>query len=484
MVSMLSVQQRPRVLAPFKTLAGMAALAGATLTLVGSGLGEERSAASVADAQETRTVSPKSVRLRVQAEPRQTLQGFGCSQVGDDALPEAIRTELFDRVFGELKLNILRLWVESGEKSGLAEMRQSFLKSYPDPRRLVADARRRGVDTLLLAPARGEGRPSEPMAAYARKLAAFIAALKSDLGVDIQATGIANEPQGFTPAQVVECVRVLRGELDGLGLRKVGIIAPESASADAPALQRIQAIKADPLAWNGLRGIATHSYNMAATPQFAAIITGTGKEYWQTEAGDNGHEGPADANRASDAAARFLNDLNQGVTHWIWFIGFHDSADLAKDRDNATKLMVYDRRQQRVVAHLKYDWFRQLRAAFPNGSRIHPLRAEPGESLVYSYGGKPALNAAAATRPGGGWSLGVVNLTGVEPNTEIAQYQPATPLTVTWEVAALAAIPDLKFTVARSSATERFLPAGQAVMHAGHLTLEISPRELITLTTK
>jgi len=410
------------------------------------------------------------------------LQGVGCSLVGGDSLPEGIRAQLFDRVFGGLKLNILRLWVESGEKSGLAEMRQSFLQSYPDPRGLVADARRRGVDTLLLAPARGEGPPGEAMPDYARKLAAFIAMLKADFGLNIQVTGIANEPQGFTPAQVVECVRVLRGELDRLGLPKVGIIAPESASADAEALQSILAIKADPGAWSGLRGIATHSYNMAATPQFAAVVAGTDKEYWQTEAGDNGHEGPADANRASDAAARFLNDLNQGVTHWIWFIGFHDSAELAKDPDNATKLVVYDRRQRRIVANLKYEWFRQLRAAFPNGSRIHPLSAEPGESLVYSYGAKPALNAAAASRPGGAWSLGMVNLTGVGPNTEIAQYQPARSLTVTWEVAALAGIPELKFTVSRSSATGRSLEAGEAVMRGGRLTMEIPPRELITLT--
>ena len=440
-------------------------------------------AASGGGSQAAGAVRPQPVRLRVPAEPRQSLQGFGCSLVGGDALPETARAELFDRVFGGLKLNILRLWVEAGENSGLAAMRQSFLKRYPDPRWLVAEARRRGVDTLLLAPARGEGRPGEPMADYARKLAAFIAALKSDFGVDIQVTGIANEPQGFTPAMVVECVRALRGELDGLGLGKVGIIAPESASADAPAFQRIQAIQADSMAWAGLRGIATHSYNMAATPQFAAVTTGTGKEYWQTEAGDNGHEGADDANRASDAAARFLNDLNQGVTHWIWFIGFHDSADLANDRDNATKLMVFDHRQQRIVANLKYAWFRQLRAAFPTGSRIYPLRAEPGESLVYSYGAKPALNAAAAARPGGGWSLGVVNLTGVEPNTEIAHYQQATPLAVTWEVAALAAIPELNFTVWRSSASERVLPPGRAVMHAGRLMLEIPARELVTLTT-
>ena len=434
-------------------------------------------------AQEAKPAKAKPVNLVVQAEPRQTLWGFGCSQVGRGSVPEAVQAELCDRVFGELKMNVLRLWVESGGKSDLAEMQQSFLKSYPDTRRFVEDVRRRGVDTLLLAPARGEGRPKEPMPEYAHKLAEFIAFLRTKLGVEIQATGIANEPQGFTPAQAAECVRALRSELDGRGLRNVGIVAPESASADELALQLIRAIKADPIAWAGLRGIATHSYNMAATPQFTEIIAGTGKEYWQTEAGDNGNESPADANRAATAAARFLNDLNQGVTHWIWFIGFHDSLDMTQDRDNATKLMIYDRRQQRIVPHLKYGWFRQLRAAFPNGSRLHPLRAEPGGSLVYSYGKKPALNAAAAQRPDGGWSLGAVNLTGVGPNTEIAQYHPATPLAVTWEVPALAAIPELTFTVARSSATERFAPAGQVVMRAGRLTLEIAACELITLTT-
>ena len=77
----------------------------------------------------------------------------------------------------------------------------------------------------------------------------------------------------------------------------------------------------------------------------------------------------------------------------------------------------------------------------------------------------------------------MVNLTGVKPNTEIARFQPATPLTVRWDVPALGAIPELKFKVFRSSANERFVPAGQAVMHAGRITVDIAPRELLTLTT-
>jgi len=434
-------------------------------------------------AQDAAPPTLQSVSLFVQAEPHQTLQGFGCSQVRNELLPEPVRTQLFDRVFGDLKMNILRLWVETGDKSEVAEMKQSFLKAYPDLHHLIDEARLRGIDTLLLAPARGEASPSEPKADYARKLAEFIALLKTELGVEIQVTGIANEPQGFTPTQVARCVIALRTELNARGLQKVGIIAPESASADALALQMIKAIKADPVAWAGLRGIATHSYNMAATPEFAESIAGTSKEYWQTEAGDNGHEDPADVNRATETAARFLNDLNQGVTHWIWFIGFLGSPDMNQDGDNATKLIIYDYRQQRIISHLKYDWFRQLRAAFPNGSRIHWLRAEPGGTLVFSYGDKPALDAAAAQRPDSGWSLGVVNLTGVEPSTEIARFRPATPLAVSWNVPALRAIPKLTFKVFRSSATARFVPAGQVVMHAGRITLNIAPRELLTLTT-
>ena len=436
---------------------------------------------SILPAQGIAPVTPKSVSLFVQAEPHQTLQGFGCSQVQDDPLPEAVRTQLFDRVFGDLKMNVLRLWVESGDKSGVAEMKQSFLQTYPDLHRMIQEARRRGIDTLLLAPARGEASPHEPKADYARKLATFIALLKTELGVEIQVTGIANEPQGFTPAQVAECVRALRTELNARGLQKVGIIAPESASADETGLQMIKAIKRDPVAWAGLRGIATHSYNMAAKPEFAQILVGTGKEYWQTEAGDNGHEDAADVDRATETAARFLNDLNQGVTHWIWFIGFLGSPDMSKDGDNATKLIIYDRQQHRVIPLLKYDWLRQLRAAFPNGSRIHSLRAEPGGTLVFSYGAKPALDAAAAQRPDGGWSLAVVNLTGVKPNTEIARFQPATPLTVRWDVPTLGAIPELKLKVFRSSANERFVPAGHVAMHAGQITLNIAPQELLTL---
>ncbi|MGA2501412.1 MAG: hypothetical protein ABSH20_27035, partial [Tepidisphaeraceae bacterium] len=104
-------------------------------------------------AQEPKPTTGKPIRLVVQAQRQQTLLGFGSSLVSSGNLPDGVRAEMFDRVFGQLKMNVLRLWVESGEESDVAAMERSFLRSYPDPRRLLEDARRHGVDTLLLAPA-------------------------------------------------------------------------------------------------------------------------------------------------------------------------------------------------------------------------------------------------------------------------------------------------------------------------------------------
>jgi hypothetical protein len=143
--------------------------------------------------------------------------------------------------------------------------------------------------------------------------------------------------------------------------------------------------------------------------------------------------------------------------------------------------MVYDFKQQRVFRHLKYDWFRQLRAAFPNGSRIYPLKAQPGGDSVFTYGQKPYLNAAAARRPDGGWSLGMINLSGVEPNTSISKWHAATALNVTWQATPLAGDEAIVFNVFRSDVTRRFVSDGKVTMTKGHLTLPLQPGELVTL---
>src|ERR1035438_9080149 len=121
-----------------------------------------------------------SVTLTVTNQPAQTLDGFGCSLVdlSESKMPDSARAEMFDRVFGDLRMNVLRLWAEAGDDRTAAQMCSEFCRSYVLSG-VIEDAQKRGETTLLLAPPRGESPPVEPMPEYARKLAEFIRVRKA-----------------------------------------------------------------------------------------------------------------------------------------------------------------------------------------------------------------------------------------------------------------------------------------------------------------
>lgn len=418
------------------------------------------------------------ILLTVEAEPAQTLLGFGTSLVTElEPLPEGILPDFSKRVFGDLKMNVVRLWAPSGEKETVETMLAIFTRRYLESGRLKL-AQEHGATTLLLAPARGEEAPTEPMTEYAAKLAEFILQLKVRHQVALQVTGLANEPEKFSPQQVVEGVKALRRELDQRGLQQVGIVAPERANNDRSSLEMIEAIGADPAALRAVQGLATHSYSMAANTPIATAITGMNKEFWITEAGNTGHEEPGDTQRAASLAARFLNDLNHRVTHWIHFIAYADSGNLAVDTDNATKLLVFDRKTGTEFESLQYTYLRMLRVAFPNGCEIHPITAEPGGDLLNSHGQKPKVNAAAARLPDGRWSFSVVNLTGLT-STPTATYDPAATLKIRIQLPA--AESRLSKTVRRwrSDAKEKIVDEGSQSIHEGEITVELRPQELM-----
>ena len=83
-----------------------------------------------------------------------------------------------------------------------------------------------------------------------------------------------------------------------------------------------------------------------------------------------------------------------------------------------------------------------------------------------------------ARRPDGGWSLGMVNLSGLGPDTSISQWQPPTTLNVTCQATPLAGQGAVTLKVFRSDATHRFVAAGQMTMTKVTLTLVLKPREL------
>jgi len=380
-------------------------------------------------------------------------------------------------VFGVLKMNIVRLWAPSGERETVETMLETFVRRYLASGGLDL-VEKTGCLDQPPSRARGEAPPAEPVPESARKLAEFILQLKKQHQVDIHITGLANEPGGFTPQQIAEGVRVLRAELDVRGLQSVGIVAPEHANNDRSALEMIEAIAADPTALLSVRGLSTHSYSMAANTAIAKAITSANREFWITEAGNTAHEDAGDTGRASSLAARFLNDLNHQVTHWVHFIAHADSGDLALDKDNATKLLVFDRKTGTVFESLQYSYLRMLRVAFPIGCRIYPIVANPGGDLLNSHGQKPPLNAAIARLPDDRWSLAVVNLTGLT-NTPTAIYHPASNLSVKLQLPAAESRLNKTFHRWHSDPEKRIVDDGILNMTNGEIETDLPPQQLM-----
>lgn len=453
-----------------------------------------------------------AITITVLPGERQVFEGFGASVANFnnhyDTLPRATRDELSCMVWRDLKFRTLRLWMATHEyaKTPGAHDLTVFRRQYIDSG-IIADALRFGVTTLLLAPdnvpeymqeKHADGtvwlKPSEN-AAYAKLLADFIARAKSELGVAINATGIQNEAsdeQKFAPAQIADVVARLREELDARGLRGVKIIASENASANEIFAAEVDALKADAKAWQALAGIASHSYNMAATEEISARIVGPKgenlREYWMTEASDNGHEELGDIFRAVSLSARFLNDINHRVTHWIHFLAFEN----VRKEDNATCILTFSNDPPAITRFLKYDTYKQLSDAFDTGARVRHSRSSLEGEMPWSYGKKSRLTAAAAQNPDGSWAIGLANYTaasfnGVQGwadekwNREQGGYTPAQTFEVTIEIPELKNHAPLAFAIHRTNASTANAPAGTLTMTGGRFTLPVASLELITL---
>jgi lysophospholipase L1-like esterase len=420
------------------------------------------------------------ISITIPSGARQTLQGIGASQPPRTTPPtyyERVdvprRNQMMDMVYGDLGMKVLRLWVHLSPTITVDGMKHEFYLSYVDSG-LIADAAKRGTTTLLLAPATGT-KLTEPVSDYVTKIATFIKAVRDEKNIHINVTGLANEPN-FTQTEVVDGVRLLREELDKRGLTDVGIVAPETANTDKWVYGYIDALKADPRAWAGLKGVATHSYNMAATNEVVKRIQGSGKEYWMTEAGDNGVEEPGDTKRAASMAARFLSDMNHLVTHWIWFIGI---GHMDPDNDGATKL-VRPSSDGGLKVHSSYWYLKQLRGAFQDGAVFRTATSTRNGDMVWTYGDKPALVSSAAKNPDGSWSVGVVNLTGLN-STNIAKFAPAETIEATLQVDELAGSGNVPFQLFRSQANGAAKPEGNLTLIDGKATVMLAPQELVTL---
>jgi hypothetical protein len=248
-------------------------------------------------------------------------------------------------------------------------------------------------------------------------------------------------------------------------------------------VETAHALRADPVAWKALLGLASHSYNNATTPDTAALVAGTGKSYWMTEASANGPEAPGDASQAASLASRFLNDVNHNVTDWIHFVGF----EVPDPNDNATRILAYTPKPFVITMFQKYFYYRQLSEAFDIGAAFRRSQSSLDGDMTWTYGKKPHLSVAAARNRDGSWAVGLSNYTS---NTfpEFDQFHKdnsgfsAQTFSVTVRVPELQRVKSLRFDVRRSNSGVNDRPAGTVVMHSGLVTVpNIGPLDLVTL---
>jgi len=453
---------------------------------------------------------PIPITITVQPKAKQTLRGFGASCLnfsGDyQKLNPAQRQEVSRVLWHDTGFRILRLWFNTDQYAPTAADHNltEFRRCYVDSN-LIADARKNGVTTLLITPdhlppymaeKRPDGSAETGMALkysevdhYAALVAGFLWRLKQETGIVPNATGIHNEPNDtfrFTPSQIVQVVKRLRVDLDARGLKQIGIIATENGSVNNVLYAQIDALKADPQAWTSLRGIASHSYNMGATDDVARRVRGTGKEYWMTEASDNGPEAPGDALRASSLASRFLGDVDHGVTHWIHFIG----AEVLDANDNATRMLAYTVNPFQITLFQKYFYYQQLARAFDVGAVFRQSESSLDADMAWTYGKKPHLTAAAARNPDGSWSIGLSNYTSstfsdADDDNNVTLHNSgyaARTFDVTIHVPELVNAGTVHFVVHRSNSNINDMPVGIVVMHSGVMTIaDVHPLDLITL---
>ena len=449
---------------------------------------------------------PAALTITTEAGARQTFCGLGASifpwttaaLYKTQVTPEQ-NAQMARLLWHDAHFRSARLWMHPTDcdpalgKNGVGFYVNGYFHSGKLPAAIKA-----GLKDMILAPNEipdhmGDGHgfiQDTEIANYASILADFIRDFKAQTGILINYAGILNEPNDrpvkFRDAQWPVMIKAFRRVLDQRGLRAVKIIAPESANCGADAYATVDAIHADAQAWNALNGVATHSYNNAATADMAKRAVG--KEYWITEAGGtfDGDEDAGNALQAASAASRFLNDINHGVTHWMFFIG----AEQADPRGNTGRILKFDLNPYRLTVLQKYYYWKQISETFDVGAILRHSTSDLDGEMTYTYGKKPHCNAAVARNPDGTWGIGLSNYTAPEfgdadDPKDFALHNSgylAQNYAVTVKIAELAKIKELRFAMRRSNSGVGDAEIGTLVMRYGEITVpNAGPLDLITL---
>ncbi len=430
----------------------------------------------VVSSSEKPSADNKIHTITLDGRSRQTFSGFAIN-AGDSMdihSDEATKIEIYDKIFRDLSVNSIRIWMSMGvymqkdengeivyDLNGNDESLGEAFKHMPNFENVYFSsdttifdiAKRYGITEILLAPsgqhkdgykvpAWMRGEVNDPYTGqivsdkllpeyaeiYAEGLARMIHDMLTEYGVRVTATSIFNELGGcITDREILTIVKTLRRELDERELGYVKILAPEYSTNSLSNLHRFMEYAVnDEEAWDAMYGIANHCYSCAIGKKEADFLLKNPKPLWMTELCEEGELTEGGYSESSHTAGIFLNDLNHMVTDWYYFIGagavhedrlFSVGADLIyttyaapSNVSPASERIYYDGYTVRPV----YYYIKQIIDAFDTGANMMLCTSSrEGEMEIDDYHDNK-LYASAGVNPDGTLSIAVLNNTSTD----------------------------------------------------------------------
>ncbi len=382
------------------------------------------------------------IAVTVDEGERKTFKGFGVTfststANGIKPWPQEVRDELGKLLWIDADFRLIRLWCGLEMVPGdLAEPVQWY----------IDEVREKYQPNLqvLLGPCNRSG--GVAVAQYADFYMDFIRGLRDEYGLELDATGVCNEPNAgpngsrFTAGQIPELVKRFRDGLDAMGMQNVAVVAPEVSNVDGGGLNYARTLRGDSEAWSKLSGFGTHSYGIAMTKDMMDAV-GLDKDHWQTESSGGFQHGPA----------HVLSDLNLGITHWFFFFGYQSGSNCGGEC-----LVNYNGGNPQFEP--QYYTITEFAKHFRYGTRMRFCETDmDGEVNRYMEcnrvkGPLPPICAAAGVGLDGKWVIGVSNQSGCGTTGQYGwPAYAATTFDVTIDVQELEGKGELEFDVRRRS---------------------------------
>ena len=422
---------------------------------------------------------------------RQAISGFGASMLMDgpgqnfNALSPDQRATAAKIMWGDGKLNTVRLWAffakerPADGRPSIAKFEEAYVTNG-----LIRDAIKNGVTNLLLSPggppawcvnpANGQLETDQQAVDYAELIASYIDQLRTKDGIHITITGIANECPAITFSEWPVIIKTLRAKLDGRGLKNVKITAPEWANNDDYMGRVVNAIVNDSAASAALFAISSHSYAIpVGFGEYEGWCQGQGREFWEDESGTDGSN--SQAVQGAELAGHLFNDLNFGVSNWVFFIGAH----AAHSEDGLRLLLIEPLAGKNwLTVTQKFYYFQQASQAFDTGAVMRLAESSIGPNAYFARF-NPRLTATGGRNPDGTWAVAVLNSSGGAYDGGNARR--AETYSVDVVIPELATVPSLNMTVHRSGPGMDNVRQPDVMMKNGRVTIPIASTELVTL---